>query len=187
LLLSSCRICKTFGKAISVTRCDSAKFDVTIDWYGTVDFKCNNGMLYEVYPGNYWPQIRYVEGELATADTYTLHLADKMDTDMVEHWLRECKDTHDDCSPEQQSFPHGVKVIDCSRRRVVQAPEGCAYVALSYVWGKAHSQVNSHSRDMAMGFPQTIEDSIEVTRHLGYRYLWVDRYVCMMAPSVCWS
>jgi hypothetical protein len=185
LLLSSCRICQILGKAIGVPKCDIAEVDVFIDCYERVDFRCNNAMLYDRNAGDYWPHLYYVERELATADTNTLHLADEMrsvDMDLVEHWLRKCKDTHDGCSPVQQSFPHGIKVIDCSRRRVVQAPEGCAYVALSYVWGKAHSQVNSPSRDMAMGFPQTIEDSIQVTRHLGYRYLWVDRYVCMMAP-----
>jgi hypothetical protein len=188
LLLSSCRICQIFGTVISVFACNIARVDVLIDCYGTLDFKCNDAMLYQRYTGNHWSQIYYDARELAIVDTNTLHLADEMrsvDKDLVEHWLRDCKDTHEDCSPVQQSFSHGIKVIDCSQRLVVQAPEGCAYVALSYVWGKAHSQVNSRSRDMAMGFPQTIEDSIQVTRHLGYRYLWVDRYVCMMAPSVC--
>jgi hypothetical protein len=190
LLLSSCRICQSFGKAISVFTCDIAEVDVLIDCYGTVDFGCNNATLDDRYAGGYRSQLSYDARELATANTYTLHMADEMrsvDMDLVKHWLWECKDTGEDCTPVQQSFPHGIKVIDCSRRRVVQAPEGCAYVALSYVWGKAHSQVNSHSWGMAMDFPQTIEDSIQVTRHLGYRYLWVDRYVCMMAPSVCWS
>jgi hypothetical protein len=190
LLLSSCRICQIFGRAISVPACDIADVDVSINHYGTVDFRCNNATLYDRKGEADWPQLYYVERELATADTYTLHMADEMrsvDVNLVEHWLRDCKDTHEDCSPVQQSFPHGIKVIDCSQRQVVQAPEGCAYVALSYVWGKADSQVNSHCRDMAMDFPQTIEDSIQVTRHLGYQYLWVDRYVCIMAHSVCWS
>jgi hypothetical protein len=190
LLLSSCRICQIFGRAIIASRYNIAKVDVLIDYSGTIGFTCNKVMLYNRTDAADWPQLHHVQCELTTADTYILHMSDKLrsvDMDLVKHWVRECKDRHVICAPVQQRFLHGIKVIDCSQGQVVQAPEACAYVALSYVWGKAQRQVNSVARDVAVGFPRTIEDSIEVTRQLGYRYLWVDRYVCTIALSVRWS
>ncbi|KAI1087865.1 HET-domain-containing protein [Rostrohypoxylon terebratum] len=69
------------------------------------------------------------------------------------------------------------KLIDCSTLKLVKVGGSpCKYFALSYVWGQQHQErYTSHPRSLA-GFPRTIRDAIEVTRNLGYRYLWVDRY-----------
>jgi hypothetical protein len=80
-----------------------------------------------------------------------------------------CRHEHgDSCSPRSGAQLEGFKVIDCHLRKVIPAPSGCQYVALSYVWG-GHSESD--------GFPLTIEDSFRVTKGMGYNYLWVDRYV----------
>jgi len=57
--------------------------------------------------------------------------------------------------------------------RVVPATSD-RYVTLSYVWGK-----DSSSEEM----PLVVRDSITVTKKLGYRYLWVDRYVRWISPA----
>lgn len=57
---------------------------------------------------------------------------------------------------------------------MIEAPEQCAYVALSYVWGTA--QFPGPEKQDGQ-FPATIEDSIVVSLALGFEYLWVDRYV----------
>jgi hypothetical protein len=44
---------------------------------------------------------------------------------------------------------------------------------LSYVWGGTKSSGKDQDK-----FPATICDAITVTVQLGYRYLWVDQYVC---------
>ncbi|KAK8048709.1 hypothetical protein PG994_010439 [Apiospora phragmitis] len=49
-----------------------------------------------------------------------------------------------------------LRVIDCTTRQVVRAPDACQYVALS--------------------FPLVVQDSIAVTQKLGFRFLWVDRH-----------
>jgi hypothetical protein len=73
---------------------------------------------------------------------------------------------------ERPSIPKNMKVIDCVKRIIVPAPLDCVYIALSYVWGTNQACPSLEGR-----LPQTIEDSITTVLHLGYRYLWVDRYV----------
>lgn len=73
---------------------------------------------------------------------------------------------------ERPSIPEKMKVIDCMKRKIVDAPPDCDYIALSYVWGANQACPSPKEK-----LPQTIEDSITTVLHLGYRYLWVDRYV----------
>ncbi|KAF4981493.1 hypothetical protein FDECE_17688 [Fusarium decemcellulare] len=55
--------------------------------------------------------------------------------------------------------------------QISEAKIGCKYVALSYVWGKESSSPKNTN-----DFPSVVSDAISVTRDLGCRYLWVDRY-----------
>jgi hypothetical protein len=72
----------------------------------------------------------------------------------------------------------GLKLIDCQTRLVVHAESSFHYVALSYVWGA----VTVIERRKGL-FPSTIRDSMKVVLKLGYRYLWVDKYVWAGATS----
>ncbi|KAI8949406.1 heterokaryon incompatibility protein-domain-containing protein [Xylaria longipes] len=53
-----------------------------------------------------------------------------------------------------------------------------SYVALSYTWGTCRLPGDEAlpNEDMPPRLPLTIEDAIEVTLRLNYRYLWIDRY-----------
>jgi hypothetical protein len=64
-------------------------------------------------------------------------------------------------------------VLDCRSRQVINAPEGCRYVALSYVWGRS-----SESNESLKELSKVIEDSITVTLGLGFNYFWADR-ICI--------
>lgn len=99
---------------------------------------------------------------------------DYIDFGEVRSWLDECISNHSEiCSIVHDVHVPGFKVIECCTRSIVQAPDGqLQYAALSYVWGKPQTLKND-----ALCFPPTIEDSIAVTVALGFRYLWVDRYV----------
>lgn len=88
-----------------------------------------------------------------------------------------CLASHDDCRTDQEHMK-GLKVIDCMTYTILEAPPTCQYLALSYVWGTA-------PRRESTSFPRVVQDSITVTRALGYRYLWVDRYVSRIRPSCC--
>jgi hypothetical protein len=91
-----------------------------------------------------------------------------IDYGMLREIAAQCHLEHRDCRPSSVPQLKGFKVIDCHLREVITAPADCQYVALSYVWGK-------HTDNGC--FPVTIEDSFRVTKSMGYRYLWVDRYV----------
>lgn len=86
-----------------------------------------------------------------------------------------CTEQHKkSCALQVVQPPSHLKVIDCERRLVIDAPADCDYVALSYVWGNQDAiESFSSIRDL----PRTIEHSIIVTLELGYKYLWIDRYV----------
>jgi len=85
--------------------------------------------------------------------------------------------------PTPQGPLRGLRLIDVSANNVVDAPEACEYIALSYVWGHTNSLLllkNTRDDLYAPGglarfnIPQTIADAIEVVRQLGQQYLWVD-------------
>jgi hypothetical protein len=99
--------------------------------------------------------------------------ATHIDYGLLSGWLNKCRYEHEAayCWPETKSIP-GMKIINCHTRCVVDAERGCQYVTLSYVWGGALT-----NGDTLGSYPPTIEDAITVTVALGFRYLWVDRYV----------
>ncbi|KAF2847269.1 HET-domain-containing protein [Plenodomus tracheiphilus IPT5] len=100
-----------------------------------------------------------------------------VDFNLVKSWLNECKLTHSQCASTLTTPISGLKVIDCVSRTIVLAPEDCLFVALSYVWGMSSQHPTSNTFSITdIPLPQTIEDSIEATQSLGYRYLWIDRY-----------
>lgn len=102
------------------------------------------------------------------------NLPQNIDYDLVKQWISFCRRRHSKrCSPPPMKRLQGLQVIDCRLRSTIEAPTGCRYIALSYVWGHG-SQGSSKTSE----FAPVIEDGISVTLSLGLRYLWVDRYVC---------
>jgi hypothetical protein len=71
-------------------------------------------------------------------------------------------------------------MIDCYSCEVVVTVDNAPYVALSYVWGAA--SISDGSSNPHFGFighqsiSRTIRDAMHVTKSLGLRYLWVDKY-----------
>ncbi|PQE16326.1 Heterokaryon incompatibility protein [Rutstroemia sp. NJR-2017a WRK4] len=103
------------------------------------------------------------------------------DIEATNHWISYCQSNHRaTCRlgslPRMQSF----QVIDCKTETVIKAPPKCAYVALSYVWGEISTTDFPSSLGCA---PKLILDSIEVTKMLKFRYLWVDRYCIDQSDS----
>lgn len=106
-------------------------------------------------------------------------IPDTLNVAKARSWLENCKEAHDDRCNKRSSIVFGMKVIDCETLMVVDAQDGMDWVALSYVWGHAKPHPNSNS--IQLGGPlimlsRTVNDAIQVTRSLGYKYLWIDRY-----------
>ncbi|KAF2993208.1 hypothetical protein E8E13_000282 [Curvularia kusanoi] len=98
--------------------------------------------------------------------------------DEVRKWIVQCQD-HDKFNLGLGEVTRNLKVISCEsdNATVVDAPQSCDYVALSYVWGGTKEASFTTGDVLGDDLPQTIQDSIKVTRELGFKYLWVDRYV----------
>jgi len=60
-----------------------------------------------------------------------------LDISLLKEWLRSCQEKHDGpCASVLEAkteFPY--RVIDITKRCIVNTPRPCKYVALSYVWG----------------------------------------------------
>jgi hypothetical protein len=95
--------------------------------------------------------------------------------DIVKTWINLCQNQHTKiCSIENRSSVPGLRLIDCDTKTLVPG-EAHLYVALSYVWGYS-SETSEDPNKLPENLPNTIKDAITVTKRLGYRYIWIDRY-----------
>ncbi|EGO54810.1 hypothetical protein NEUTE1DRAFT_141091 [Neurospora tetrasperma FGSC 2508] len=124
---------------------------------------------------------------------------DTRDMDLMKRCLENCRKNHDRCNqsaiPDTEALQAAPsRLIDVVDMRLVPTSPGInghvnlqqvEYVALSYVWGRdpffTLQSPNLSTlcekdafRDPAIKLPQTILDAIEVTKFLGYRYIWID-------------
>lgn len=105
------------------------------------------------------------------------------DLSLVNQWLQYCKSRHNRLCGVKVAQLSNLRVIDCYSLSVVSAPSSCLYVALSYVWSKANRQSRAVKPDwnqtmvlQLQYLPKSIQDAITVTKEIGLRYLWVDRF-----------
>ncbi|KAI0810029.1 HET-domain-containing protein [Xylaria sp. FL0064] len=134
-------------------------------------------------------------------------VGDRVNIQLVKHWLEECKKHKHSKKAVGRGVSdlfqreHPFRLIDVVDERLVQKTERCDYVALSYVWGRIPTILNSlhpeailltiqdnvkllsvpqalsQSRQASLGsgrIPRTVRDAMELTRLIGMRYLWVD-------------
>ncbi|KAK4169844.1 heterokaryon incompatibility protein-domain-containing protein [Cladorrhinum sp. PSN259] len=114
---------------------------------------------------------------------------------MTRSWLRTCADTHPDCENKDATRLLPTRLIDVdpgvpgiSARLIMpaQGEEAIEYLCLSYCWGgrqkveATQETVQSLSELIPIdNLGLTIQDAIETTRRLGFRYLWVDA-ICIV-------
>ena len=140
------------------------------DNHGVVDDYVNTNGCVVLVPNVVDPIIFMPQPIPQSFDLYTAKL-----------WLRYCTKNHRLLCTSERLPVHGVQVIDCETLLVEECNLDTPYIALSYVWGmagdicEAYRDTNGKKR-----LPQTlslvIEDSIKVTKALGYRYLWIDKF-----------
>lgn len=109
---------------------------------------------------------------------------------LARHWLAVCLSDHAPCRTESSFFrPRLLIDVNTADFDIVRLddvsdhPEeqSWTYVALSYCWGgdQEGKTLTKNLADRFRGFSlrrqdKTIRDAVEVTRHLGLQYLWVD-------------
>ncbi|OCL11406.1 HET-domain-containing protein, partial [Glonium stellatum] len=115
---------------------------------------------------------------------------DRINIGRLQNWIRTCQDAHG--TIHKKSYFQGsiyplklrdFRVIDVRRRCLTMLGEREEYIALSYVWGTKNdvmtkkANLEGFSAEGAFSnivLPRTIRDAIDLTRKLGYLYLWVD-------------
>jgi hypothetical protein len=107
--------------------------------------------------------------------------------DLVRSWIRYCANSHSLLCGQDPLPVRGVRVIDCSTRYIAHWDGIAPYVSLSYVWGTTKDTCEAIEdgggrQPLPQLLPRVITDSIEVTKALGYRYLWIDKF-CIAQES----
>jgi hypothetical protein len=103
----------------------------------------------------------------------------------VKKWLSACMDSHGHICNASVSVL-GLLLIDCETLQLCDVSPQPPYVALSYVWAKpvpgnvgmpTYPTIEGQSRlPLEDSLSQVVNDSISVTKQLGFRYLWIDKY-----------
>ncbi|KAF5008988.1 hypothetical protein FDECE_4762 [Fusarium decemcellulare] len=108
-------------------------------------------------------------------------------------WLQSCDSTHQGCRQRRGSqaplLPTRVIDVTGPFLHVSLPGQRDEYVALSHCWGKG-KQFKTEIRSLAdrqqvinfPDMPKTFQDAILVTRHLGFRYVWIDS-LCIIQDS----
>lgn len=119
-------------------------------------------------------------------------------TAVARAWLQKCLQEHSECRETDEEtdketrtklparlldLEGGIKLVDYT-----ETGENTPYVTLSHCWGKAHliclleSNEDQFRRGDITGLPKTFLEAIQVTRDLGYRYIWIDS-LCIIQDS----
>ncbi|EIW87361.1 HET protein, partial [Coniophora puteana RWD-64-598 SS2] len=125
-----------------------------------------------------------------TRELHGRRVSETVDLDLVRNWMDICCKEHGDACESvwwrgtEETLPDAVRMVDVLDEKIVTAPTGARYLALSYLWGGIGESYwttaeNLPARMQPGGLPlsilpATISDAILLTRELGERYLWVD-------------
>jgi hypothetical protein len=121
------------------------------------------------------------EGDVRSPVKFTgRRVSRKVPFDLIRGWIQNCNEVHrrrGNCHViDPTTKLRRFKVIDCESREIIDMPRNSKpYLALSYVWGTTPYEPLVCST-LPVACPLVIEHAIEVTRKLGYRHLWIDRY-----------
>ncbi len=121
-------------------------------------------------------------------------------------WLDYCTNSHGAVCKQDLDAPIPTRLIDVRAQgksdiRLVetatQPPVDRRYIALSHCWGglpKLHEiktrrgKLKSYMRNIDVStLPKTFEDAIDITRHLGLRYIWIDSLCIIQDDERDWE
>ncbi|KAK6844352.1 HET-domain-containing protein [Apiospora arundinis] len=132
-------------------------------------------------PADYMKQLRlstllvvHMEGLSSQLSPIPRPIKTVMAFEEIRKCLVSCKKNHIRCL--KSPLPRmPIWLIDCKDRSLRYLSTDEKYFALSYVWGQV--TVSRASGGHLPGvLPRTIEEALELTLALGYRYLWVDQF-----------
>lgn len=179
---ASCKMCRLLGKIKHPSATDTL-----IGYVEPRDSEFGNLMFESTSQGiglskDLMPRLSLSETDPETDNaTFRTPFPKIIDFEEVKGWIKACIRDHGiACTPQRQYPIQGLRVIDCHQLTVVSAPTVCAYVALSYVWGQVSESIRMKESNLPQKLPQTVADAVIFTKCLGYRYLWIDKYVSLI-------
>ncbi|RSM01903.1 hypothetical protein CEP52_008289 [Fusarium oligoseptatum] len=129
---------------------------------------------------------------------------------MLRKWLSTCMASHEGCCSShsmtdksaQETTVLPTRVIDVgdlkehepNPRLFISKKAPGQYIALSHRWSKAvatklkSDNLGRYQKELPVhDMPSTFQDAIEVTRQLGFRYLWIDSLCIIQDDESDWS
>lgn len=121
---------------------------------------------------------------------------------LANRWLRNCRANHSECARDiGGEFKFPIRLIDISKdvSRVVvfnvDRRREVSYVALSHCWGDAQplttvkSNLDKHMRSgiEKTDFPETFRNAVDISRSLGFRYIWIDSLCIVQDDRQDWE
>lgn len=113
-----------------------------------------------------------------------------IDIDQVKAWIHRCQSLHSKACEENIFFKgytdkqrYSFWIVDVRNQCLTRIGRRQTYLTLSYVWGTTNN-VATGKADLGwfrlpgafrrLDLPRTIRDAMDLTRDLGFLYLWVD-------------
>jgi hypothetical protein len=107
----------------------------------------------------------------------------RFDPSLVASWLQYCSQRHKKLCSKNTPQVDRLKLIDCESLTLENAHDQAVYVALSYVWGSSDGDSETQRRKLwidksrlPVDLPPVVLDAVKVTKTLGFRYLWIDKF-----------
>lgn len=117
---------------------------------------------------------------------------------IISGWMQNCQNTHSHCQPlRRRELPSRLLRISENKVFLEEFSPNHGYLPytiLSYCWGAATSMqttttnvVRHQSGLKVKSLPLTLRHAIQVTKRLGYEYIWVDALCIIQDSSTDWD
>jgi hypothetical protein len=120
---------------------------------------------------------------------------------MVRAWITDCVRDHPECQvSSKKSFPSRLLDVGAFDQQLLQCflvdavASMVEYVTLSYCWGESQplltTKVNlgAHKQGILISnMPTTLQQAVQISRALGYRYLWIDALCIVQDDPLEWK
>ncbi|KAH8779474.1 heterokaryon incompatibility protein-domain-containing protein, partial [Hyaloscypha sp. PMI_1271] len=139
---------------------------------------------------------------IGTADPVCENNYDSRAVCRIKKWLNQCKESHQLCRGGEGMFmPRraldlGLEGIgDPGDPVLVDTDKQYPYVALSYCWGSAKEKwvltkkinIGQHRQSLPFSqLPATLRDAINLTKKLGFRFIWIDALCIIQDDYMDW-
>jgi hypothetical protein len=168
--------------------------DVSSDWKISV----SAGMKFPYHLSDTLTEAKISQARAATHDSQVIgrEIDEFPDFSLARQWIDECLENHPQCAqvhvPTLPSRIIDVGCVDMTEEPHLILPQGqkSQYVTLSHCWGGSQPLTTNsttflqHLQQIPFAsLPKTFQDAVEVTRKLGFRYVWIDS-LCIIQDSV---